>query len=243
MRYGIIADIHSNLEAFQKALETIEPVDTIFCLGDIVGYGPNPSECIDLLQQIPNINIAGNHDLGCSGKIDLADFNVDAREACEWSRQHISKEQCSYLQDLPLIRQINGDILLVHGSPRSPIWEYILSEDDAIANFSNYDFRVCFVGHTHIPVIFEQQSPLTCKLEKPEPNRIIRLNKESRYIINAGSIGQPRDGNPAASFAIFDHSKWEIEFHRFSYAFKTTQRKMKKEGLSSFLINRLSLGI
>lgn len=243
MRYGIIADIHSNLEAFQRVLKVLEPVDIILCLGDIVGYGPNPSECIELLKQTPNRTVAGNHDLGCSGKIDLTDFNIDAREACEWSQQQLSDEQRNYLQNLPLLRQVNTDILLVHGSPRSPMWEYVLSKDDAITNFNDYSFHICFIGHTHIPVIFKEQSPHTYELVKPEPNGLIRLNKKSRYIINAGSIGQPRDGNPAASFAIFDQSKWEIEFYRLSYPFKKTQKKMKKERLSSLLIDRLSLGI
>jgi len=243
MRYGIIADIHSNLEAFQQVLKALGPVDTLLCLGDIVGYGPNPSECIELLKQYPNMTIAGNHDLGCSGKIELYDFNTDAREACEWSQQQLSEEQRNYLQNLPLTRQVNKDIILVHGSPRSPIWEYVLSKDDAITNFNDYRFRICFIGHTHIPVLFEEEPSYIYGLVKPQPNGIIRLNRESRYIINAGSIGQPRDGNPTASFAIFDHSKWEIEFYRFSYPFETTQEKMKKEGLSSFLINRLSLGI
>ncbi len=243
MRYGVIADIHGNLEAFEQVRPLLESVDTVCCLGDIVGYGPNPSECIELFQQIPNTAVVGNHDLGSVGKISLYDFNSDARQACNWTRGQLTDSQNDYLKGLPLQAEIGKDILLVHGSPRDPVWEYLLSPKDAEINFNRHNFRICFVGHTHIPAIFQKPTSGECEIVRPEVNQPRQLNKKMRYVINVGSIGQPRDGDPRASFAIFEEGTNTIEFFRVAYPVGKTQEKMKDKGLSPFLISRLSFGM
>jgi diadenosine tetraphosphatase ApaH/serine/threonine PP2A family protein phosphatase len=243
MRYGVIADIHSNLEALEQVLPLLKSVDKFFCLGDIVGYGPNPTECIKLLKQTQNITVAGNHDLGAVEKISLYDFSFDAQEACEWTKRRLLDNDKNYLKSLALKERVGDDILLVHGSPRNPIWEYLLSVGDAEINFEKFDFQICFVGHTHIPAIFQRPASSDCEILEPEPGEKRQLDKKIRYIINVGSIGQPRDGDPRASFAIFDDETYTVEFFRVSYPVEETQKKMRKENLPSFLIDRLPFGM
>lgn len=243
MRYGIIADIHSNLEAFQQVLHLLDSVDTAYCLGDIVGYGPNPSACIELLQNFDNITVAGNHDLCCAERISVSGFNSNARDVCLWTKHQLTQSAKKYLKDLPLRERTAKDILLVHGSPQNPAWEYLVSPKDAEDNFINHDFHICFVGHTHLPIIFQAATHGSYKAMQPKPNALILLNREMRYIINVGSVGQPRDGDPRASFVLFDDDTYTLQFFRVAYPVEKVQEKMRREGLPQFLIERLSFGM
>ena len=157
MRYAIMGDIHSNLTAFETVLRHADDkggFDKIWCLGDLVGYGPDPNECIERLCQFEHVCVAGNHDWAAIGKMDTADFNPVAARACQWTAQQLTAENIDYLQNLPL-SVCQEDFTLVHGSPREPIWEYLLSIEGAQENFSYFETAYCLVGHSHVPLIFE----------------------------------------------------------------------------------------
>src|ERR1700736_2252659 len=161
MRYAIFTDIHANLEALEAVLAKIdeiaakEPIDEIWFLGDLVGYGPNPNECITILRQRTDVMIAGNHDWAAVGKIDLEDFSEAARISAEWTAKELTEEHRTFLTNLPE-RLVRGDFTLVHGSPYGPLWEYLTSEVLAERSFQHFSTRFCIVGHTHVPVIFQQ---------------------------------------------------------------------------------------
>jgi len=243
MRYAILGDIHANLIAFKTVLENIEAgggFDEIWCLGDVVGYGPEPHACIELLRCYNHICVAGNHDWAAIGKIDISDFNPDAAEACRWTAQQLTAEDVNYLRDLPLTLK-RDDFTLVHGSPRRPVWEYLLSVDRARDNFTHFDTKFCLVGHSHVPLIFWQDKTGNCFGAKI-PNEIRLKSPSHRLIINPGGVGQPRDGDPRASYALYDSDAQIVYHHRVDYDIASTQRKMMEYGLPSFLIFRLSHG-
>ena len=242
MRYLVLSDIHSNLEAFQSVLDDAGPVDEIWCLGDVVGYGPDPNACVELLRTRGHICIAGNHDWATLGKLDLRDFNPDAREANLWNRKQLTPENLAYLDALPetLVR---GDFTLTHGSPRHPIWEYIIYPSTAEVNFQHFETAYCLAGHTHTPVIFRLQtgSETVAEALPPALDGAMALRGE-RLIINPGSVGQPRDGDPRASYALLDEEAMTIEHRRVAYPLETTQSKMTEHGLPLRLVLRLGYG-
>jgi predicted phosphodiesterase len=243
MRYAILGDIHSNLEAFQTVLEDIEkkgPVDKILCLGDIVGYGPEPKECIHLLHQYDFICVAGNHDWAAVGNINISEFNPDAAQANYWTSGQINEDNKEFLLRLPQI-VTEGDFTLAHGSPREPIWEYLLSMKAAQDNFSFFQTKFCLVGHSHIPLIFEYTDD-HITFHEFVPETAIPLG-ENRLIINPGSVGQPRDSDPRASYAIYDSKNSVIYNYRIEYDISATQQKMLKQELPEFLISRLAFGL
>jgi len=243
MRYAILGDIHSNLVAFEAVLEDIEVrggVSEIWCLGDVVGYGPEPHACIELLRRYNHVCVAGNHDWAAIGKIDISDFNPDAAEACRWTAQQLTAEDIIYLQNLPLSLK-QGDFVLVHGSPRHPIWEYILSVDDARDNFNYFDTKFCLVGHSHVPLMFWCDNTGAC-LGARLPQEIRLGSQGFRLIINPGGVGQPRDGDPRASYAIYDGDAQIMYHYRVSYDINATQKKMRERNLPPPLIFRLSYG-
>lgn len=240
MCYAILADVHGNLAAFQAVLRDIEErggAEEIWCLGDIIGYGPNPSECIALLRQFPHLCVAGNHDWAAIGKVDISDFNPDAAQACRWTARQLSPEDVRYLEHLPLTLS-RHDFTIVHGSPREPIWEYVLTTRSAKTNFQFFETRYCLIGHSHEPLVFEHIGE-TCLL-KELPAKL-KLG-ENRLIINPGSVGQPRDGDPCAAYAIYDERDKTIYHYRVSYDIEATQERMIEEGLPNFLAARLSYG-
>jgi len=242
MRYAILGDIHSNLAAFEAVLRDIDlkgGIDRIWCLGDVVGYGPDPHECIELLRQYEHICVAGNHDWAAIGKMDTSDFNPVATRACRWTSQQLTKKDIDYLQNLPL-SLCQDDFTLVHGSPREPIWEYLLSIEVAQDNFAYFKTAFCLVGHSHVPLIFEQRGNST--VYKEFPNRTNLELGGNRLIINPGGVGQPRDGDPRASYAIYDVDARTIYHYRVEYDIPATQRKMEERGLPLPLILRLSEG-
>ena len=243
MRYAIIADVHANLAAFTAVLEDIEHrggVEEVWCLGDIVGYGPDPHQCIELLQEYKHICVAGNHDWGAIGKANIADFNPDAAAACRWTAQQLSPEDIQYLENLPLTIE-RDDFTLVHGSPRDPIWEYTISTSIASENFNFFQSPYCLIGHSHTPLVFRDEDG-DCSVSKLAANVGLALG-QSRLIINPGGVGQPRDGDPRASYAIYDSETNQIRPHRILYDIEATQDKMVESGLPIRLVVRLGYGM
>ena len=243
MRYAIIADIHANLEAFTAVLADMERrggVEEIWCLGDIVGYGPDPHQCLQLLRQYQHVCVAGNHDWAAIGKIDTSSFNPDAAAACRWTSQQLKSGDVKYLEKLPPTIEKDG-FTLVHGSPREPIWEYITSTSLARENLTFFQSPYCLVGHSHVPAIFKDEGDY-CTSSRLSPSVGIALGS-SRLIINPGGVGQPRDGNPQASYAIYDSESKVIRLYRLPYDIKTTQDKMMQYGLPIRLVARLEYGM
>ncbi len=241
MRCLVLSDIHSNLEAFKAVLEDAGAVDQVWCLGDVVGYGPDPNACVELLRSLPHRCVAGNHDWATLGKLDLQDFNPDARDANLWNRQQLTPDNLAYLEALPQVL-VEGEFTLTHGSPRHPIWEYIIYASSALANFDYFDTRFCLIGHTHTPVIFRlSEDENRCEALPPAFDGPKKLGPE-RMIINPGSVGQPRDGNPTASYAIIDVDELTIEHHRVEYPIEETQAKMMEHDLPLRLVLRLGYG-
>ncbi|MDO8281505.1 MAG: metallophosphoesterase family protein [Thermodesulfovibrionia bacterium] len=240
MRYALISDVHSNLEALNAVIEKVkaDKVDKVIILGDIVGYGPDPNECIDTLRKFADILIAGNHDHGAVGMTDISCFNNHAKAAIQWTTGVLSEENKAFLSSLPLTSTIKSrSIYLVHSSPKEPEeWEYLQKAKDADANFKFFSETNCFIGHTHKPAIIEMAPGGKITIYPGHSE----IKPGCRYIINAGSVGQPRDGNPDASYAIFDTDSVTIK--RAAYDILLTQKKMKDAGLPSYLIDRLSEG-
>jgi diadenosine tetraphosphatase ApaH/serine/threonine PP2A family protein phosphatase len=238
-----MADIHANLAAFEAVLsdaERREATSELWCLGDVVGYGPESHECLELLRQYKHICVAGNHDWGAIGKLSISEFNPDAEAACRWTGTMLSTRDRDYLEELPLIAEV-GDFTLVHGSPRDPLREYLISTSRAEPNFGCFASRFCLVGHSHVPLVFSQNKSGATSTSRPVPDASIYLG-ESRLIINPGSVGQPRDGDPRASYAVYDSETKEIENHRVDYAISLTQKKMLAFNLPLGLVARLSYG-
>ena len=243
MRYASIADIHSNLAALTAVLDDIERqggTEKIWCLGDVVGYGPDPHECIELLRQTNHVCVAGNHDWGAIGKINTSEFNPDAAAACHWTAQQLVPADVEYLKNLPLVIE-EDDFTLVHGSPREPIWEYLVSTSIAKENFARFKSKFCLVGHSHVPLVFSYNEGGDCSTIQFQPNIRIVLGR-NRLIINPGGAGQPRDSNPQASYAIYDSETRLIRLYRVPYDIRATQDKMVARGLPMRLAARLSYG-
>ena len=242
MRYAIIADIHSNLDAFQAVLEDIRKkgrVDEIWCLGDIVGYGPEPRQCIELVKKYCTICVVGNHDLAAIGKMELSYFNPLAAEACLWTTEQLNPVDSHYLGSLPL-KEERDDFLLVHGSPTEPALEYIISASIAEKNFAFFANKFCLVGHSHIPAAYKQEGA-TCQTIHLMAGVGLVLHKQ-RMIVNPGSVGQPRDGDPRASYAIYDSEGLMLRLYRVEYNIEATQNKMMRAHLPVHLITRLEQG-
>ena len=243
VRYLIIADIHSNLEALQAVLEDVQDhggFGHVWCLGDIVGYGPDPAACIALLRQLDALCVSGNHDQAAVGKIDIGDFNSDAARANRWTSGVLAEEDREFLSGLPEVI-VEGEFTLVHGSPRLPVWEYILYAVTASDNFRHFSTRYCLNGHTHVPFVFEQDGLLVNESYMKSSDKLVLGDK--RLIINPGGVGQPRDSDPRAAYDVFDSEQQVIYHYRVEYDIEMTQAKMDKEGLPVFLINRLAHGV
>ena len=210
----------------------------MWCLGDIVGYGPEPQECIALLGQTNHVCVAGNNDWATIGKINTSDFNPDAAAACHWTAEQLSPEGRDYLGNLPLVIE-KGDFTLVHGSPREPIWKYILSPDIAKTNLTYFKSPFCLIGHSHVPLLLYFHESGACSFNRLLHEDEIPLGK-SRLIINPGGVGQPRDGDPRASYAIYDSESKLVTFYRVPYDISTTQATMVTQELPKRLIPRLS---
>ena len=244
MRYAILADIHANLHAFNAVLEDMADrggVDEIWCLGDVVGYGPHPCQCIDLLREYRHVCVAGNHDLAAIGKLKTAYFNPDAALACRWTASQLKPEHTVFLDNLPPVME-KDDFTMVHGSPREPIWEYLISVSVARENFNYFKTQFCLVGHSHMPLVFKHDETEESSYRPFQPNVGLVLGK-NRLIINPGGVGQPRDGDPRASYAIYDSEPGVVKLYRVPYDIRTTQLEMVAQGLPLRLVNRLEQGM
>jgi predicted phosphodiesterase len=245
-RILVISDIHANLTALEAVLQNAGAVDAVWCLGDVVGYGPDPNECIARLKMLPNFTcLMGNHDAATLGHIQLDAFNYDARRSIEWIRNILTPESTAFLTDLPenLVMEAE-DVTLVHGSPRNPVWEYILDLHSASQNFKHFTTRVCMVGHTHLPIAYlmENADGDYFDLEWVLPEERKPLSLPLRSIVNPGSVGQPRDHDPRASYAIFAPNTVTWEIHRVEYDIPSVQKRIQQLNLPSRHAQRLTDG-
>jgi predicted phosphodiesterase len=240
VRVGIISDIHANLAALEAVLADLGSVDALWCLGDVVGYGPDPNECVNRLRELEAVCIAGNHDWAALGKLPIHDFNDDAANAVRWTQRTLEPDARAWLEDLPQI--VDRDpITLAHGSPREPIWEYVLSGAVAKANVPHFETLGCLVGHTHVPSSFVQQPDGRVQVDHREPGQVLALGHE-RFLANPGSVGQPRDQDPRAAYMIYDTDAATLTWRRVEYPIPETQAKMRRAGLPGWLSQRLTQG-
>ena len=241
MRVAVLSDIHANLVALRAVLEHAGEVDAIWCLGDTVGYGPEPDACVRELREHGALAVAGNHDWAAVGKLGTEQFNPVAAEAAHWTQEHLSSESRDYLLLLPQ-RRTEGEYTLVHGSPRDPIWEYLLDAKTATVSFGHFQSRYCVVGHTHIPSYFVQRGGQIEVKYCPPESELDLAEAEARFIFNPGSVGQPRDENPDASYLVLDTAARTAHWQRVPYDVAATQAEMARHKLPQVLIDRLAVG-
>lgn len=244
MKYLVLSDVHANVEALEAVLNDCGSFDGVLFLGDLVGYGPNPDECVACLRDLPNVTaLIGNHDLAALGRLDLSAFNHQARAAAMWTAARMSDGTREYLRRLSTTAEV-GAYLLAHGSPRDPVWEYLETVDQAAASFSVFAGDLCFVGHTHVPRVFTRDAGEETHAVRELPAcGTLSLTVGSRFIINPGGVGQPRDGDPRAAYAEWDTVGGAIEFRRVPYPIEATQTKILDAGLPPPLAYRLSAGL
>lgn len=243
MRYAVFSDVHGNLEALEAVLADAgrhEP-DAYVCLGDIVGYGPDPNDCVARVRALGRRAIAGNHDRAAVGEADLDAFTPLARAAIEWTMRTLDDRAKAFLAALPL-RVETPAFLGVHASPRDPVEEYVLTLPTALAVFSASEFSVCLIGHTHVPGAFVLGDDGRVGFQALRPGAATSLAGTSRYLINVGSVGQPRDGDPRASYLLFDAAARTVTLRRVAYPVSITQEKIAARGLPETLARRLARG-
>ncbi|MEE8443656.1 MAG: metallophosphoesterase family protein [Dehalococcoidia bacterium] len=241
MNVLIVGDIHGNLEALQEVLGDAERhggFQALWCLGDIVGYGPDPGPCLDLIRGLSPVVVAGNHDRAAAGLLKLETFNSYAAEACRWTTDSLSQEQIAYLKALPLV-QTQGAATLVHGSLRSPDWEYLVHEEAAVATFALLPTNHCFVGHSHVPFLCREAAS-RAMFEPLIEGAPVPIDQD-RVILNPGSVGQPRDRDVRASYALYDTDAGTVVHRRVAYDIPAIQEKMTRAGLPTPLITRLAV--
>ncbi len=240
MRYAILSDIHANLEALTAVLaDAAERADAVLCLGDVVGYGADPDACIDLTGERCDAVVAGNHDHAVTGSLDPAWFNRHARAAVEWTRERLAVAPVAWLAALPLAREID-DATLVHASPLRPEeWDYLIGAEDGFAAFAAFTTRLCFVGHSHVPAVWSLGSSGPDYAAGPVD---VALEAGRRYIVNVGSVGQPRDRDPRAAYALWDVAARRVWVRRVAYDAAAARRKILAAGLPALLADRLALG-
>jgi predicted phosphodiesterase len=244
MRVLIVSDIHSNFVALEAVLAAAGSYDQLWNLGDTIGYGPCPNECVAAVRARATYTIAGNHDLACLNKVDLSDFNPEARAANIWNGQQLSPEHYAMLDVLPWQHPVDDQFLMVHGSPREPVWEYLLTRHQAQENFTYFRQQICFIGHSHVPLVFRLRPNGLCDgPSSPDSGMTMHIQPDMRYIVNPGSVGQPRNQDPRAAFAILDTEAQTIQFERVEYDIATTQRLMREAGLPEPLAVRLQYGM
>lgn len=240
MRIAVLSDIHANLPALDAVLEAAGDVDAVWHLGDVVGYGPDPDGVVDRLREVGATGVRGNHDAAACGGPEIEWFNPDARRAMEWTRRAISPATEAWLAALPERLTVEG-CLLVHGSPREPLWEYVTSVSVARANLGAFSEPIGLHGHTHVPIAWVESDDRVEALG-PRLGPSLALN-DRRGLLNPGSVGQPRDGDPTASFMILDPAAGEVRWQRVAYDIGAVQDAMAGAGLPASLRARLSVGL
>ncbi|HXG41264.1 MAG TPA: metallophosphoesterase family protein [Dehalococcoidia bacterium] len=246
MRIAIVSDVHANLVALEAVLRHAEAqgaLDGLWCLGDMVGYGPQPCQVLERLRESGAQAVVGNHDLAAVGLLPTDDFNPAAAAAVRWTARQLQEPQRRYIESLPQILQ-RDDFTLVHGTLRWPVWEYLYSYDAARGHLRLQGTPFGLVGHTHIPmlVVEDDTLPQGCELFYLPDGAVVELRQGPRLVINPGSVGQPRDGDPRASYAIYDSDRGTVSLHRVEYDIAATQRLMEAAGLPRWLSERLAVG-
>ncbi|MDH7486052.1 MAG: metallophosphoesterase family protein [Anaerolineae bacterium] len=259
MRVLVLSDIHANLTALETVLAHAEKTkflgetgfQQVWCLGDVVGYGPDPNECVARLRTLGDdlLCVAGNHDWAVLDKLPVDDFNPEARRAVLWTREQLTPASRAFLEELPDEPLVRGDFTITHASPRHPIWEYIIHPATARENFAFFDTPYCLIGHTHVPVIFlcrqetqSGESKNVCRALAPLYDKALGLAGEHRLILNPGSVGQPRDSDPRAAYAMLDTEQAIWHYRRVPYPYELTQARMRTANLPYRLIARLAYG-
>jgi predicted phosphodiesterase len=241
MKYALISDIHGNLEALEAVLEDIaqEKPDKIMCLGDVIGYGSDPNTCLDLVNKYCDIILIGNHEYTALGLTSTENYNEAAKEASEWTTAQLSDREISTISNFKMTHS-EDNILFVHASPFEPEkWHYIIAPNAALEGFDNFDEKLCFFGHTHLPQIFIEQPN---GLPRCQAGHDFLPNENVRYLINTGSVGQPRDLDSRSCYLIFDTEEYEVIYRRVKYDINKTQSKMAAANMPELLITRLSAG-
>jgi predicted phosphodiesterase len=241
MRYGIFSDVHSNIEALDSILEAFkkESIDTYLCIGDVVGYAAEPNECIEKVKRVASITVAGNHDWAAVNLFSLDYFNQFAKEALLWTRKQLNDSSADFLESLKLVYK-NDDLTLTHGTLDAPEgFDYLVDTEIAEKTFLLMETNICFIGHTHIAGVFISEPDNYIDYKKCAS---IDIEEGNKYIVNVGSVGQPRDGNPDAAYCIFDSDKKEVMIKRKAYDIESVRKKILDKGLPRFLGDRLMVG-
>ena len=236
MVYALISDIHANVEALKAVLEDIDrrKPDRKICLGDMVGYCAAPGECLEMVKGF-DIILMGNHDYAVVDAVLVEKFNFHARLAIEWTITHLTSHEKRYISGLQHTHEEDG-ITFVHATPRNPeLWGYIMNIDDAMDAFNYFKGQICFIGHTHYPIIVSDNGEILA-------DKKVEFKKKSRYVVNTGSVGQPRDGDNRACYVLYDSGARTVEYIRLRYDIEATQKQMTQVRFPQFLINRLSEG-
>jgi diadenosine tetraphosphatase ApaH/serine/threonine PP2A family protein phosphatase len=241
MKVLILSDIHGNRTALEAVLEAAGSYDAVWCLGDIIGYGPDPNDCVAMIRDLPDlICLRGNHDSAVIGLTEKGKFNPSAQIVLEWTENQLNPIHRQYLQSLSPQAKV-GDVTLVHGSPRDPVWEYIMDVYTATANFEYFDTPYCFVGHSHLPVLYYQKpGKKLANVSFVYPGDTTTLPENA--IVNPGSVGQPRDHDPRAAFTIYETDKHTWTQHRVNYEISEVQERMTRVGIPQEYVQRLNLG-
>jgi diadenosine tetraphosphatase ApaH/serine/threonine PP2A family protein phosphatase len=241
MKVLILSDIHGNRTALEAVLESAGKVDAVWCLGDIIGYGPDPNDCVAIVRELPNlICLRGNHDSAAIGLTERSKFNGSAQVVLEWTEDQLNPVHRQYLQSLSP-RAVVDDVTLAHGSPRDPVWEYIMDVYTATANFEYFETPFCFVGHSHLPVLYYQKPGkelANVTFVYPGDSTVL----PERSIVNPGSVGQPRDHDSRAAYTIFDTDEKSWTQHRVVYEISEVKERMMRAGLPVEYIQRLDMG-
>ena len=242
MRVGVISDIHGNLHALRAVLDALagERLDHVWCLGDLVGYGPRPNECCTAVARTATICLVGNHDLGVIGRLKLDDFSGDAAKAALWSSEVLTKEARTYLSSRKTSTKAHRSELF-HGSPRDPVWEYVLTEEAVQASLRLTSADVVLVGHSHVPLAFTLVDGAPAGDLAPADSEVDL--SEGRWLLNPGSVGQPRDHDPRAAYLVLDFDEQRAFYRRVPYAVERTQEEIRERGLPDTLAGRLALGM
>lgn len=239
----VISDVHANLTALEAVLADAGNVDETWCLGDLVGYGPDPNLCVATISELPNLTcLMGNHDMAALNSLPLEAFNSDARRSILWQKQVLMTESIDFLKSLPEETVVRGQVSLVHGSPRDPVWEYVLNTLVARLSLAAIQTPWCFVGHSHFQVIFRQNS-VGDDIQIVIPDVGMRYELDDRAILNPGSVGQPRDRDPRAAYAIYYPDANEWESRRVEYDVAAVQKRIIEAGLPHRHAERLSSGV
>src|ERR1700690_1897885 len=245
MKFAIIADIHANLEAFQTVLADIKEQRCTHyaCVGDVVGYGANPKECLKIVRDLGMPCVKGNHDEYCSVEEDLDGFNPHAAEAVNWTRKQLSTEERQWLRDLKYFRMVTS-FSMVHATLDGPErWGYVFNKLDAAASFPYQNTAVCFFGHTHVPLAFIREPTASGQpIIKGGTYSKFKVDAAKKYFVNVGSVGQPRDNNPKSAYVVYDMDEGTIELRRLDYDIATAQKKILDAGLPPRLAERLAYG-